>query len=58
MEERKILKRSIEQDKITGARGLNKKEQEAQENEKGAGKTVKREQWAKKLKEQGTRGRL
>ena len=47
MEQRKILKISMEQEKNPGARGKIKKEHGAQKTEKGARKKVEKEQGAK-----------
>ncbi len=47
MEQRKILHRSMEQEKHPAAKGKIKKEQGAQKNEKEAGKRVKKEQGQK-----------
>ncbi len=58
MEQRKILKRSMEHEKIPGARGKIKQEQGAQKNEKRARKKVQKEQGAKNRKEQVARGEL
>ena len=56
MEQREILKRSMDQEKNRGARRKNKKEQGAWKNEKVARKKVKKGARGKKLKGAGSEG--